>query len=287
MALTEREARQQMQHAAALKQVEKAMDKEIEKIDNLTQDDFMALRKKRLLAMKKKEEKKVRQRGHGGVRAARACVCVCCVAVASLCTSLRRFLPSSSLSTLPRSTRPLTAPHRTKAGWIAAGHGTYREVGDQKEWFEVVKKSERVVCHFYRPTTWRCEIIDKHLTALAPKHLETRFIKINAEKSPFLAERLEIVLLPTLVATKNNTTIDMIEGFTELGGSDDFPTDTLERRLAIRGAIDFDGPIEVSEAVKLGKFQMNTVRDNHKGAAIYKSKLAGGHDSDDSWDDSD
>ena len=108
MALTEREARQQMQHAAALKQVEKAMDKEIEKIDNLTQDDFMELRKKRLLAMKKKEEKKVRQRGHEGVRArARVCVSAC---VASL---LRRCAPLSVDSSRRRPCRiSFAAPAR-------------------------------------------------------------------------------------------------------------------------------------------------------------------------------
>ena len=38
----------------------------------------------------------------------------------------------------------------------------------------------------------RCKIVDKHLALLAPKHVETKFCKINATKCPFLVERLKI-----------------------------------------------------------------------------------------------
>jgi len=124
--------------------------------------------------------------------------------------------------------------------WRALGHGQFHEVGDQKDWFAEVKANERVVCHFYRPTTWRCEIVDKHLEKLAAKHLETRFIKLNAEKSPFLCERLNVVLMPTILMTKDSHTLDTIEGFDDLGGTDKFTTLTLEKRLAQKGAIDID-----------------------------------------------
>ena len=72
------------------------------------------------------------------------------------------------------------------------------------------KASERMVCHFYRGATWRCQIIDKHLAILAAKHVETRFIKIDAEKCNFLAQRLEIVLMPTIIMTKDTTTHDRL-----------------------------------------------------------------------------
>ena len=36
--------------------------------------------------------------------------------------------------------------------------------------------------------------MDKHLALLAPKHVETKFCKINAEKCPFLTDRLKIRL---------------------------------------------------------------------------------------------
>jgi hypothetical protein len=38
----------------------------------------------------------------------------------------------------------------------------------------------------------RCKILDKHLAVLAKKHMETKFCKINAEKTPFLCDRLKI-----------------------------------------------------------------------------------------------
>jgi hypothetical protein len=122
--------------------------------------------------------------------------------------------------------------------WRQLGHGTYSEISDQKEWFDATKNSERVVCHFYRSATWRCEIVDKHLTKLSAKHIETRFIKINAENTPFLAERLNIVVLPCIVMSVSNVSVGMFEGFDEFGGRDDFATSVLEKKLSERGVIE-------------------------------------------------
>ncbi len=66
------------------------------------------------------------------------------------------------------------------------GHGEYSELSSEKDFFPTVQKSKLAVIHFYRQSTYRCQIVDKHLKLLAPKHLETRFVKINAEKCPFL-----------------------------------------------------------------------------------------------------
>jgi thioredoxin-like negative regulator of GroEL len=167
--------------------------------------------------------------------------------------------------------------------WRAKGHGSYSEVADQTEWFHEVKTNERVVCHFYRPSTWRCEIIDKHLSILAQKHLETKFIKINAEKSPFLCQRLEVVLLPTLICTKDNFTSDTIEGFDELGARDDFTTEDLAARLAIKGSIFYEPEKKVAQKGK----STNTVKSNKAGNAIYKSKQTAVLDSDDDESDQD
>lgn len=52
--------------------------------------------------------------------------------------------------------------------------------------------------------------MDKHLDILAKQHIETRFVKINAEKSPFLSERLKIVVLPTLALIKNTKVDDYV-----------------------------------------------------------------------------
>lgn len=52
--------------------------------------------------------------------------------------------------------------------------------------------------------------MDKHLAVLAKQHIETRFVKINAEKSPFLTEKLKIIILPTLALIKNTKVDDYV-----------------------------------------------------------------------------
>ncbi|XP_042391457.1 thioredoxin domain-containing protein 9 homolog [Zingiber officinale] len=123
--------------------------------------------------------------------------------------------------------------------WISLGHGEYSEISE-KDFFAAVKASDRVVCHFYREN-WPCKVMDKHLSILAKQHIETRFIKVHAEKSPFLTEKLRIILLPTLALVKNAKVEDYVVGFDELGGTDDFSTEELEERLAKSQVIVFDG----------------------------------------------
>merc|ERR1711939_793703 len=113
------------------------------------------------------------------------------------------------------------------------GHGKYEEIADEKEFFATAKKSEWMVCHFYRDATWRCEIVDKHLKLLATKCFKTRFVKINAEKSPFLVERLKVFMLPTLACVSKGQVVDYVVGFDDLGGTDDFPTEATS--LALKG----------------------------------------------------
>lgn len=66
-------------------------------------------------------------------------------------------------------------------------------------------------------------------------------MKINAEKSPFLAEKLKIIVLPTLALIKNAKVDDYVVGFDELGGTDDFSTEILEERLAKAQVIFLEG----------------------------------------------
>ncbi|KAK9820972.1 hypothetical protein WJX81_003934 [Elliptochloris bilobata] len=106
----------------------------------------------------------------------------------------------------------------------------------EKEFFAEVKGEERVVCHFFREN-WPCKVMDKHMEILARKHIETKFIKIHAEKSPFLTERLRVWMLPTLALVKLGKTVDYVIGFADLGGSDDFPTSSLAARLAAAGLL--------------------------------------------------
>jgi len=128
-----------------------------------------------------------------------------------------------------------------KTEWRKLGHGEYDEIPDEKTFFEVSKKSPRVVAHFSRDATERCKIVDMHLKQLAPKHLETRFVKLNAEKSPFLTDRLKIKVLPTILILKDAIVVDRVVGFSDLGGVDDFRNEMLEWRLARMDGINYEG----------------------------------------------
>lgn len=65
--------------------------------------------------------------------------------------------------------------------------------------------------------------------------------QINAEKSPFLVEKLKIWMLPTLALVKHEKVVDYVVGFDDLGGKDDFPTEVLAARLASVEAIKWEG----------------------------------------------
>ncbi|KAJ8410008.1 hypothetical protein AAFF_G00210490 [Aldrovandia affinis] len=135
----------------------------------------------------------------------------------------------------------LKKSQKQKQEWLSKGHGEYSEVPSEKDFFSEVKESKNVVCHFYRDSAFRCKIFDKHLSVLAKKHQETKFIKLNVEKAPFLTERLRIKVIPTLALVKDGKTKDYVVGFTDLGNTDEFTTEVLEWRLGRTGIIDYSG----------------------------------------------
>jgi len=190
--------------ASVAAQLERQIDNEINKLDNLGEDDLDAIRKQRLAEMRKRQEK--------------------------------------------------------SKEWIAKGHGEYNELLSEKEFFETSKGEEKMICHFYREN-WACKVMDKHLGIIAKKHLETKIVKINAEKSPYLTEKLKIWMLPTLALIKNGKVEDYVVGFDPVGGKDDFETEVLEDRLAKSEIIDMDyarhrpQQTQASKSVRKGGFQ--------------------------------
>jgi len=153
--------------------------------------------------------------------------------------ALERLDPDDIEALRERRIQQMRRAAERRAKWRAQGHGEYAEV-PEKEFFAAAKASERLVCHFYRDN-WPCKVLDKHLSILAKQHVETRFIKVHAEKAPFLTEKLRIVVLPTLAIVKNAKVEDYVVGFDELGGKDDFSTEDLEERLAKSQVIFLDG----------------------------------------------
>lgn len=188
---------QQLLQVAQL--MEEQVDQEIRQLETMDEDDLEAIKRRRLEAMKKAQQK--------------------------------------------------------KEEWLQQGHGEYSEIPEEKEFFNVTKNSENVVCHFYRDETFRCKILDKHLAILAKKHVETKFCKINAEKTPFLCERLKIKVIPTIIMVKDSKTRGYVVGFTDLGNTDEFSTEMLEWRLAHAEVLNYNGDLNTppDEASKVKK----------------------------------
>ena len=120
--------------------------------------------------------------------------------------------------------------------WLALGHGAYTELV-QDDFLKAVTGSKYVVCHFSHASFATCRVVDKHLALLAARHLPTRFVHVNAEKAPFFVAKLQVKMLPTVVAFKDGIAVDRVVGFDELGATDDFPTEALEKRLAKAGVL--------------------------------------------------
>ena len=60
--------------------------------------------------------------------------------------------------------------------------------------------------------------MDKQLRKLCRYHMEVKHVKINAEKVPYLCEKLHITTLPSVVLVKNRKTEHTCVGFDEFGG---------------------------------------------------------------------
>lgn len=75
-------------------------------------------------------------------------------------------------------------------------------------------------------------------------------LQIDAEKSPYLTEKLKIWMLPTLALIKNEKVVDYVVGLDDLGGRDDFTTEVLANRLAAASVIQPDEGVRAQKAVK-------------------------------------
>ena len=70
-----------------------------------------------------------------------------------------------------------------------------------------------------------------------PKHFDTRVIKINVDNAPFLVTKLQVKVLPCVIAFIDGVGVDRIIGFEGLGLGDNFTTKDLENRLLQSGVL--------------------------------------------------
>merc|ERR1719261_2243293 len=151
------------QLANTMLQIEGALDAEIEKTDNLGDEDYARIKAKRIAEMRKKAEEAAQNKFNG--------------------------------------------------------HGKLSKINDQQEFFAAGKQSAKIVCIFTRNSNKYGKAMLEHAELLAQRHMEARFIWVDAENAPFLTDRLNIYMLPTIVCIKDNKVHKQHNGLNEIDGS--------------------------------------------------------------------
>ncbi|KAH9938223.1 thioredoxin-like protein [Fomitopsis serialis] len=135
----------------------------------------------------------------------------------------------------------------------SSGHGRYEEITDEREVIRITANEKRCIIHFFHTDFTRCQIMDKHIAALAPKYFGTRFVRVFVENVPWLVEKLGVKVLPCVICFADGVTKDRqvsslsraahvltssrLIGFEDLGNDDKFETATLEWRLLNSGIL--------------------------------------------------
>lgn len=165
----------------AAKEVEQQVDREIDRLDNLQDDDLDAIRERRLAQMKKAAE--------------------------------------------------------DRAVWRRNGHGTLNTIAE-KDFFNRAKETKRMLVILHRPGSSRyaSELLE-HMTKLAQHHLETFFASLDANKAPFLCDRLNIRIIPSVIFVKDGEIDKVLMGLDHLSPTGKFTTISLEKTLFDMGVI--------------------------------------------------
>lgn len=175
----------------------------------------------------------------------------------------------------------LKRAHREESEQMAKGHGELRTIL-QDEFLPECTGSLWVVVHFFHKDFERCKIMDHHLKILSPLHLSCKFVRIDAEKTPFFVEKLQIKTLPTLLVFKDGKMVHRLTGFDGLAdfmdagrskrmrNLDEFSTAALGRYLEITGCLEYEGPEEddddgINDGGARGAIRKGTAQSRFQG----------------------
>lgn len=120
---------------------------------------------------------------------------------------------------------------------VAEGGGEYREIVEE-DFLKEVTGCSSVAVHFYHPEYMTCKVMDKHLSALAPRVLGVRFLKLNATKAPFFVPKLKVRVLPSVVFFVDGVAVGRqtgLQGLVSSATEQDFPTSRLLRVIQAAG----------------------------------------------------
>ncbi|KAL3458018.1 thioredoxin-like protein [Aspergillus heterothallicus] len=118
----------------------------------------------------------------------------------------------------------------------------YPTIKSDQALLDFTTEIHRCVIHFAHPDFARCATMDEHIKALAVRHQDVRFARVDVRETPFVVEKLKIRVLPCVIGFLDGVGVERVVGFEGLGsrgsdGSDGFSTATLETRLLWKGIL--------------------------------------------------
>ena len=138
---------------------------------------------------------------------------------------------------------------------LQKGHGRYHEIF-QDDFLNDVLKSKNTLVHFYHKDFENCKVMHHHLEKVAPRHVECKMMRIDADKAPFFVQKLQIRVMPTVVIFRDGVAVARLVGFDGLtdglapGKENEFRTDALEAWLAQAGCIEYEATATEDEIAK-------------------------------------
>jgi len=138
-----------------------------------------------------------------------------------------------------------------RAANLSLGHGSLRTIAQDDFLTECTGSSKFVIVHFYHDDFERCKIMDYHLRIIAEEHMEAKFLRIDAAKSPFFVSKLKVRVIPALFVFEDGKEVGRLAGFEGLARDakkpDEWHTGRLQEWIASTGAIRYMKPTEEVE----------------------------------------
>ncbi|BCS28856.1 thioredoxin domain-containing protein [Aspergillus puulaauensis] len=118
----------------------------------------------------------------------------------------------------------------------------YPSLNSDQSLLDFTTQAQRCVIHFAHPDFARCATMDEHIRALAARHQDARFARVDVRETPFVVEKLKIRVLPCVIGFTDGVAVERVLGFEGLGsggsdGLEGFSTATLEKRLLAKGIL--------------------------------------------------
>lgn len=91
--------------------------------------------------------------------------------------------------------------------WRQQGHGSLRELADEREFIEAIKPHERALVLLDDDSAGVQEEVRQVLEQLSRRHLEAQFCRLRVDRATFLTHMIELRGLPTLLLLRHGEVV--------------------------------------------------------------------------------